>query len=137
MTRRCRNLVSNVARERAEADVTPELTLQVVLLVTDNAAVVESLDHHPGVTLVVDLEGVGVEVRLLVRADTQAVAARGYPLAELAKLPQKCKDRYQVNGHRDPDKYNMRSFHKMEICFWLPLVMIDNRCRHWFPSPVS
>ena len=116
MTRRCRTLVSNVVGERAEADVTAGLSLQIVLLVTDDAAVVEPLDHHPGVTLVVNLEGMSVEVGLLVRADTQAVAARGYPLAKLAKLPQKCKDRYQVNGHRDPNKYNMRSFHKMEIC---------------------
>ena len=102
----------------AESDVTTEMDLLVlVLLVADDVAVVEPLDHHPGVTLVVDSEGMGVKVRLLVCVDTQVITARGYPLAKLAELPQKCDNRNKMNGHGDPNQYYVRSFHKMKMFF--------------------
>ena len=105
-------------RKWAESDVTTEVNLLVlVLLVADDVAVVETLNHHPGVTLVMDPESVGVKVRLLMCVDTQVITARGYPLAKLAELPQKCDNRNKVNGHGDPNQYYVWSFHKMKSFF--------------------
>ena len=97
-------MISDVVRKWAESDVTTGVDLLVlVLCVADDAAVVDPLYHHPGVPLVMDTESVGIKVRLLVCADTQVITARGCPLAKFSKLPQKYKDRHQVDGDGDPN----------------------------------